>query len=174
MDGYICRLFISNQKITKMKKTIFALLVLTLVFASSCNKNTPNPGGSWTFKGTTYNTTTSAVSGGDFGVTNVSTSNQSSYGGLTFSFFNSTPTTGGTFTVVNGVPASATQVAIAATTGGAAGNVYGSTGGNGSNQTVAVTVSNGKLSVSGSGIEMYNVNNASDSSAINFNITQLQ
>jgi hypothetical protein len=156
-----------------MKKTIFAMLILGLVFASSCNKSN-NPGGSWTFKGTTYNTTTSAVSGADFGVNNLTTSNQSTYGGLTVSFFNALPTTAGTYTVVNGSPASATQVQVLTTTGGAAGNVYDATGGNGSNQTVSVSVSNGKLTVSGSGIEMYNVNNPSDSSALNFNVTQLQ
>jgi hypothetical protein len=65
------------------------------------------------------------------------------------------------------------QVAITVTTGGG-GNIYRSTGGNGSNQTVSVSVSNGKVSVSGSGIELDNISNAADSSALNFNITQLQ
>lgn len=155
-----------------MKKTIFAITVLALVFASSCKKSS-NPGGSWTFKGTTYTTTTSIGSANTLTVSNASTSNLTSFGEVVLYFNGSAlPTTGGSFTVVNGSPASSTQVSIMASTGGGTAT-YGSTG-NGSNQTVTVSVSGGKVSVSGSGIELVNSTTPSDSSALTLNVTQLQ
>ena len=156
-----------------MKKTFIAFLLIAYVFASSCSRNNPNPGGSWTFKGTTYNVVSCVTTQDGIGATN-GPSTSSTYSTVGATFFNSLPTTGGTYTVVNGNPVSANQVLITTTTNGVSGNIYGSTGGNGSNQTVTVSVSNGKVSVSGSGIEMYDINNVADSSALQLNITQLQ
>ena len=54
-------------------------------------------------------------------------------------------------------------------------NNYMSTGGNG-NQQLTVTVTNGKISITGSAIEMahYYSNVITDSATLNFNITQTQ
>ena len=107
---------------------------------------------------------------------NSTASNFSSYSVLTLSFPGSSlPATGGTYTVVNqnNSPYTAGQVGILVTTDGTSQITYGSTGGNGA-QTVSVTVSNGKVSVTGSGIMMDNSLRTSDSAALNFNITQLQ
>jgi hypothetical protein len=156
-----------------MKKVIFGIIVLSLIFTTSCKKNT-NPGGSWTFKSTTYSTTICVGDPGQLSASNGNASNNNTYSMLYVYFYTAAlPTTAGTYTVAYGnAPNSASQVGIELTTGGNA-NDYSSTGGNGT-QTVSVTVSNGKVSISGSGIMMYNTVNPSDSSALNFNITQLQ
>jgi hypothetical protein len=74
----------------------------------------------------------------------------------------------GTFYVVKYPPA-ANQVSVTTT------NLYEvnyvSTGGNGA-ETVKVTISNGLISVSASGIEMLNASGGTDSSALYFNITE--
>ena len=76
----------------------------------------------------------------------------------------------GVYTVVQNFPSAANQVELLLLTSNY--SSYFPTGGNGFNQTVSVTVSNGKLNISGSGIEMVNSINPSDSSALNFSITQ--
>lgn len=149
-----------------MKKVIFGFCVLALMFASSCSK-TSSSSNSWSFKGTTYNTYSTAISSGALSATSVNPA-----GVLSVYFYSSTPTAG-TYTVVNGAyPYNNTRVGMTMTAGG---NTYNSTGGNGTNQTVSVTVSStGKLSVTGSGIEMLNSSGGTDSSALTIGITQLQ
>jgi hypothetical protein len=147
------------------------MLLLSLVVISSCTKSS-NPGGSWTFKSTTYDATSCSAGSGELYVTNSTASNSATFSSLSIYFYNNvTPTANGTY-YVNRHPASADQINILLSIVGGTTN-YTCTGGNGT-QTVSVTVSNNKLSVSGSGITLSNDQNASDSSALNFNITQLQ
>jgi hypothetical protein len=155
-----------------MKKILFGFFVLSILFTTSCKKSpSPNPGGSWTFKSTTYNTNTCTGNGSVLTASTLTSSNTTTYGTLSVSFQTALPTTNGTYTV-NSYPNSASQVAVNLTTNGGTG-IYSSTGGNGA-ETVSVTVSNGKVSISGSGIIMVTDPATSDSSAVTFNITQLQ
>jgi len=154
-----------------MRKTIFAIMAIGLLTITSCSKSpTPN---SWTFRTLTYNTTTCSGSAGTLSASNLASNNSTSYGTLTCTFFGTTlPSSGGTYTVVGTTPLNNTQVAITATTGGSANN-YKSTGGNGSNQTVTISVANGKVTVAGSGVELINLTAPADSAALTVNITQL-
>ena len=151
-----------------MKKTILGFLMLGLIITSSCHKSTSNPGGSWTLKGTTYNTTACVNSGSSLAASDIS---GSTVAGLTVIFYGTVPTTSGTYTV-NRTPASAGQIEVSV---GLNGSGYISTGSNGL-QTVSVTVSNGKVSISGTGITVANsqAGLASDSTNVTFNITQTQ
>jgi len=151
-----------------MRKIIFVTLVSGLLLMASCAKTPPaNPGGSWVFKQTTYNTTTCAATG------NILLASSAS-GSLTVNFY-SFPTASGYLTVASGgYPNTFSQVGIAATVGNTANALhYTSTGGNGQQQ-VYVTLTNGKVNVSGTGIEMQNGASPYDSSALTLNITQLQ
>jgi hypothetical protein len=153
-----------------MKKTILGLMVLSLVFATSCKKSSTSSN-NWSFKGTTYPTTTCVGSAAASTLQAISTSPAST---LQVYFYSGLPTstTPATYTVVNGTPNSATQVEIGFGTGT---SQYLSTGGNGSNQTVSVSVSSsGKVTVTGSGIELDNAATPSDSSALTLNLTQTQ
>jgi hypothetical protein len=155
----------------KMKKIILGSIVLSLIFAASCTKKTTYAGGSWTFEGDTFYVANCAGIGNTLVASSSANSNINTFGNLGIVFPGSSlPRTSGTYTVVDTTPL-AMQVNITATTGGVNDTLYTATGGNGSNQTIAVTVSNGIVSVSGTGIEIY-TNNAGviDSSALSFNI----
>ena len=154
-----------------MRKTIFAVMAIGLLTITSCSKNTPT-GNSWIFRTVTYNTTSCTGTGATLSASSMTSNNSTSYGTLTCTFFGTTlPGSGGTYTVVSTIPINSTQVAITGTTDGTANN-YKSTGGNGSNQTVTISVSNGKVSVTGSGVELVNLVSPADSSALSVNITQ--
>ncbi len=161
-----------------MKKVIFGIIAVTLLMITSCTKNN-NPGGSWTFQSATYNTascTTSSASA-TLTVSNTSTPAINSVS-MVFSFFNGLPTTNGTYTVLNAnshiLLPSGNWVVINASMGEAMTQQYYSTGGGNGPQKLSVTMNNGKISISGSGIELANTANPSDSSALTVNITQLQ
>ncbi len=148
-----------------MKKAIFGIVALTLLLAS-CNKSSSSSN-SWTFKGTTYNTTTCA---NVVGVLEAVTTN----GTVSVVFYNNGPTVNTTYTVgANGNPGSTSQVGVTLTVGTNNPVYYSSTGGNGSNQSVQVSVSStGKLTATGSGIMLSNNTNPSDSATVSLNITQ--
>ena len=163
-----------------MKRILF-LLVTFLVIFSSCRKN-DNPvsyqGGSWTLGSSQYNATSCIGAPASAMVT---TSGLSAGLGtnftMTFSFTDGYPATSGTYTVLNGHNTSpilfANFIMINATLTGAVNEQFYSSGSNGS-QYVTATVSNGKISLSGSGITMLNSANASDTIPLSFNITQTQ
>lgn len=173
-----------------MRTIIACVLVLTMLLAASCSKNNsgyPSSSNSWTFKGTTYTTHVCADVGSmQFGSELFDTSTTGSYGSQIMINFTPAvyPVTSGTYTVVSSNYGSGNQfttgkqIEINMFAGSSViynNNPYfSSTGGNGTNQTVQVTVSSGKISVNGTGIEMINTGNPSDSSALNINITQTQ
>jgi len=154
-----------------MAKTLTAILLICLLAFTSCKKS-PDPGGSWTFQGGTYDVAgCNAGGGGTLNASNINNTNTYSYGTIGLNFYQALPTAAGTFKVVKYPPA-ANQVAI--TTMNQYQVNYASTGGNGT-ETVNVTVaSNGFVSASGSGIEMLNASGGTDSSTLSFNITQTQ
>jgi hypothetical protein len=111
-------------------------------------------------------------------VTNQPTAYSTEYTTLTVNFYGGLPTqnsyfTSGTFNVVQENKLDSTdQVSIDLNIAGANGNTLYRSTGSGTNQTVTVSVSNGKLTISGSGVELANVINATDSGALNLDLIQ--
>ena len=153
-----------------MKKVIFGLFVFSLLFASSCKKSNSTPN-SWTFKGNQYGASLATFAiPGDFSAT-CSSTNQTINGGFIDINFGSgaNPTTGGNYSVVSNAYTT-NQVSIQLTTGNSTGSTtYNSTGSN--NSQLAVSISGGKVSVTGSGIML---TNGTDSATVSINITQTQ
>ena len=171
-----------------MKKTLTISLVLGLAIIFSCKKKTDtvNPTGistqTWTFRGMNFSTNEcyadTVHSNLNLSANNAGHDSAGYCALICFFYGNTLPTANGTYTValVNAVDSTiaATQVTFRLELGDSLNN-YLSTGGNG-HETVAVTVSNGKLSITGTGIEMahYNSSYITDSAALNFNVTQTQ
>ena len=152
-----------------MKKVIIGFVVIIALFTASCKKdNSSSLSNSWTFKGQNYNQSTCLT---DSALRCHSTSPSSD---LWIVFANvSLPITGGVYTVPQQSNSRLIGNQIAIQFNDSAFTQYWPTGGNGTNQTVTVSVSNlGKITVSGSGIELYNSTNPGDSSSLNFNISQ--
>lgn len=168
-----------------MEKTILVFISLGLLAMASCKKdaqstnhNVTYQGGSWTFGSLPYTATSCAGAPASAMLTasGLSGSGSTTFT-MTFNFTDGYPTTDGTYTVLNGhnegpVPLE-NLVMINARLTGAVNEQFYSSGGNGS-QKVTVTVSNGKISLSGTGIEMLNAANASDSTGLSFDLTQTQ
>ena len=153
-----------------MKRIILGLTLAGLVVASACKKTDTNPAGagSWTLSGdSTYHAVTCTASAGNLVAATVSGATASD---LIVGFYPALPTTSGTYIVTNNdsMNSATNKVQIGTTVGGISGNSYLSDG-TGSNQTVQVTVANGKITVTGSGIH---VSNNGGSSVLSLNITQ--
>lgn len=149
-----------------MKKATLAICALAVIMtATSCKKNSPNPGGSWTLNGTTYNVAGSSTAGG------LLTFVDQNDNDISLDFGGSLPTTGGSYTVIDDLPGP-NQVFITFSSNT---TYYNATGGNGTNQHVTVSVSGGKVSVSGKGMVMKNVTttSATDSATFTLHVTQL-
>jgi len=152
------------------KSTVWTLFVLALTFAGSCKKTSPSDNhpaiGSWSFKGKTYTQAQGYVYGGGELVA-TSTSPGST---ILISFYNTVPTTGGTYTVVHNEFAN--QMAIEFDDS-ASSTIYYSDDPHGAIQPATVAVSSaGKLSVSGSNITLYNQHNSADSASFTLNVVQ--
>ena len=147
-----------------MKKVTPAIALLMIIFVSSCKKEN-SISNAWTFKGTTF-TADSAAYNNTGGGAAYAKCNQ---GELVVYFGNGLPTTTITYTVANGknsLAASNVYVGLSTATAD-----YYSTGTHG-NQTVNVNVaSNGKVTVSGTNIEVINTTQPTDSSSLNFNFS---
>ena len=154
-----------------MKKSIFAAAAIGLMLFGACKKtdtnNTAsgNAGGTWTFKSINYQ-----APGCDTTVGTLVANVASGTGELAVDFYNTPSATAGTFTVIKGnnTPANASQVEVGITD--VNGTYYISTGYH--SPTVSATTSGGKLSVTGTGIELVNLNNPSDSASLTFTINQ--
>ena len=157
-----------------MKKIFFAVIILCAVL-TACRKSTPAmtyPAGSWTLKGTTFPATSCTISSPE--VTAYDSLSGTTSCNVTLYFDSILPVASGAYTVVAGALTAQNQVAVLVgyTEPGLL-NFYSGTGGNG-NQKISVSVNNGKLNITGTGIEVANTNNTADSAALNFNITQTQ
>jgi hypothetical protein len=163
-----------------MKKTIILSsslsLMVMVMLTCGCKKSTSNLSESWNWKGTNYTSTSCAVStdsDANYG-RNSSLSVQSGSNTLQVIFFGPFPTSSCIDTVAAwGTTGDVNQVTISLTSGA---NTYQSTGGNGYNQTVNVTVKNGVVSVSAPSTnpaELLNIASAStDSAGVYFSIVQ--
>ena len=163
--------------ITSSMKKLLYITICLLAFAS-CKKSTttaPNPPQTWTLNSTIFKVTSCLAdsAGASLAATDSFSGNPSC--NIVVNFNSSLRTASGWYTVANqGIPPAAGQVSISVgyTAPGVLNN-YLCTGGNGT-QKVNVTVSNGKIGVVGTGIEMADIGIATDSSALSFNITQTQ
>jgi hypothetical protein len=143
------------------------LSVLTLLLIASCAK-TPTSGGSWTFRDLSYNVVTCNVFGNYITASNSTNNNNPTFGGVSVSFPGPNfPTTSGTYAVVDTIPIG-NQVTIIATIGGVYDTAYTALGGAG--QTVNVTVTGSKITVSGSNLVMYNATAVPTTDTLSFNI----
>ena len=150
-----------------MKKVFVGTLLVALVFITSCSKNSnSSSSNSWSFKGNSYNTVTSAVLVGVFEA--VSTNST-----LSLVFYNNAPTTTTTYTVASGgSPGSNSEIGVTLSVGTNNPIYYSSTASSGTQQITVNVGSNGKLSASASGVVLSNNTNFSDTAAVNFNISQ--
>ena len=151
-------------------------MVMGVFLASSCSKTTPpiSPNGFWTFGSNSFQSVSCTADSSNASLTATNTVSGSSYSNLVVSFFDTLPTVSRKYIVANaGDPHLPGQVLItvALMTSGSL-NYYSSTGGNGRNDTVVVTVANGKLTVAGSKIELMNTVGQYDSTSLSFSITQ--
>ena len=154
----------------------FSLVVILFIFTSSCHKaNTITlQTGTWIFMDSTFHTVSCAIDSNELrAVDTMSISNPNVNSMLTVGFAGVPPTTGGIYSVVSCISGSFQlrpgQVYVILNVPGAYGLPFISTG----TGTVAVTVNNGKLNISGSNIMLSFYDLPSDSSKISFNITQL-
>lgn len=156
-----------------MVKTLTGILVISILAFASCRKGA-DPGGYWTFQGSTYYVAgCDTAAGGSLIASSANANNTYTYGTIGVNFYGRLPATSGTYTVVKFPPA-AGQVAITVSIDGALPIIYNSTRSNGMETVKVTTASNGFISVSGSGIEMINASGGTDSSALTFNISQTQ
>jgi hypothetical protein len=158
-----------------MKNTILFTLLSIILILGACKKNAPAtlvfPGGSWSFNRTAFSATECDTAGATLIATDSLTGNPDCL--LSVSFYNSLPVSSGFYTVASqGQTPGPGQVYIAV--GYVVPSVlnnYISTGGNGT-EKVNVTVANGKVAISGSGIMMVNTGLGMDSNTLTFNIAQ--
>jgi hypothetical protein len=158
-----------------MNKAIFTVLAITFLLAA-CKKTTTtdiptgNAGGTWTFKGITYQAPVCDTTSGNLVATVPTAKGQHAGGEMAVDFYTATPNAAGTYSVIRGSYTinNATQVEVGITD--INGVYYISTGND--NATVAASINNGKVSLSGTNIELVNLNNAADSSTLTFAINQ--
>lgn len=154
-----------------MNRLAFLFFIPVLLIISSCKKDN-GPGGYWKFKGVNYNVSLCLESGGldayrDAVVWSYprlrcefASGPNGLYNGKALTVERSDSAGGPIFAAVVSVIIG-TDTPIR----------YISTGGNGGNQTVSVSIVNNKLNISGRGIVLANVSNPLDSSVVDFNIT---
>lgn len=162
-----------------MRNTVLGIIAMSLLMITACKKtSSTNLGGTWTFQTVNYTATSFATGYGLITVTNQPTAYSTEYTTLTVNFYGGLPTqnsffTSGTFNVVKENKLDSTdQVSLDLNIAGASGNTLYRSTGSGANQTVNVSVSNGKLTITGSGVELANVLNAADSAALNLDLIQ--
>jgi hypothetical protein len=154
-----------------MKKVIFGFLVLTVMFATSCKKNSSSTL-AWSIYGITYNQGTCQVEP-VYGTNELVAVSANPTSTIYADFYNGTvPTGSGTFYVTNNPNPTASNLVFLEFDNATTGVDYFSTGGNGTTK-VAISVSaSGKISLNASNVEMLNTTTSIDSTAMNINIAQ--
>ena len=154
-----------------MKQLTLAFFIAALILATSCNKVGSGNAASWSFEGSSYNATTTSTIRGTLSSTSTNGGTQTSV--LSVAFPGDTlPKASATYSVHGDSAVAKGQVGITLSTNNGANQYWATAGNYGFNQSVDVTVSGGKVSITGQGIEIKNVFPASDSAVLNFNITQ--
>ena len=152
-----------------MNRLIIAILASGILTSASYQKSS---GGFWTFKSTRAKANMFIPHGYSFAAFDTTQQPQPKF---IVDFHTKFPKTGGKFKVVKGLALTDTEISIG--TGVSQGGVltfYSSTGGDG-RQMVDVTVSaDGRISLTGSGIEMVNQTNEKDFAPLDFRINFAQ
>lgn len=153
-----------------MKKISITILTVSLLVIASCKKDAKVSGGSWAFKGTTYDVKSGIPSSSDNTLVLVS-SGSNTYNQLLFSFY-TLPPADGSYTVVQGAPDSTnTQIGVSMTlTTGA--TYTGPTYWPVSSPSATVTVVNGRIKVSLPSTDMMNTTDSTDVSALTATVNQ--
>jgi hypothetical protein len=145
-----------------MKKAFLAIIIVSLIFASSCKKTGSSAIiGTWMFRDTTY---TAVSAQGTVASNTLTAANGSTTHPSTLNFiFGSYPTAGGTYQVVGlGGSATGNYVTLQMVNGT---NSYSSTGRDGAQATVTVSAA-GKVGVQVNSVEVINQVIGTDSAAI--------
>jgi hypothetical protein len=151
-----------------MVKITVGIIVTGLLLFASCRYPDPHSAGSLTFKSKTYNIKECQSTGSIvFAIFDVSDSNA----GIISCTFDSSalPLSSGTY-IAGQAPNLNHQLVVYLNTGGTKNN-YASTGGNGT-EKINLTVKDGKINLSGTGIEMVSQTTDADSAALDLNFTQ--
>ena len=155
-----------------MNRFVICTAVFALLTFASCSKTNSNltpSAGSWTLNGnTTYLAVACKVDANNAAALIASTAANPAASVLEVSFYPSLPTTSGTYGVADNSSGNTSPGKVQISTNlAAAGVSYGSDG-TGS-PTVTVTVTNGKLTVKGSGIH---IKNSTSATTLAFDIVQ--
>lgn len=184
-----------------MKKTSIIIIIISLLAVAACKKDKAVDGGSWSFKGTTYNVTSGIASGvytsttvidtlymntaGDTVVTDTFdnvfktltlVSNENGhYAHIVFTFWDLPAASGSyTFTQYPLPDSASTQIGVdmRVTTGATYdGNSYVPTS---NSVTANVSVNNGLITVSFQDLDMVNINDPTDHSTVSGTVKQTQ
>jgi hypothetical protein len=161
-----------------MRKGMFiAAIVFLIMGLTSCSKDSSEgAGGAWTFKSNTYEGISGVGNAANATFTAVNTVSGSTYSNVVVTFPGTLPTDSGAYVVsYAGSPPAAKHVIINLTYATSDTTIYyGSTGGNGKNEKIYVTINKGQLEVSGQAIEMLNDSGGIDSAALTLDIRQTQ
>lgn len=185
-----------------MKNISIVILAVSLLMIASCKKETLVSGGSWTFKGTTYNVTSGIASGvytpteiddsfitqsngvdtviyetyeNVFKTLTLVSSGSNSYSHIVFTFWD-LPTSNGQYTFTTSLLPDSGSTQIGVDMRITTGSTYaGNTYVPKSNTVNAdVTVNNGMIKVAFQGLEMVNVNDTSDHEILSGTVNQTQ
>jgi len=164
-----------------MKNLTLCIITIMLCTIISCAKNDSNainlkeyPGGDWIFNSNTYQATTCTGDSAAATLTAYNTQTGSVYSNIVVYFYNALPDTNGSYVVVAGNNISAADqvsVSVAYQTSSAT-TYYSSLGG--AKQTAKVTVAQGKVSISGMGINIASIASPTDTIPLSFSINQTQ
>jgi hypothetical protein len=152
-----------------MKKLLPAFALIFLLTSAGYKKGTTNPGGGWTLK----NNHCSANKFSRHRETFVAwDTTQTPNPKFIIDFYGQIPAASGTYIVIRGQPKAANQIDIGVgLLHDSMLTFYSTTGGNGK-ETISVRVSNGKLHIAGTAIELANQKNQNDKLPLTFDITE--
>lgn len=151
-----------------MKKSIFAIAAIVLLTSAYYQKGGLIPEGSWTFKSNHYRANSFMRHRES---TAIFDTTQNPHPKFIVDFYGHVPSASGIYKVIQERPRAADEISIGVgIINGAGLTFYSTTGGNGK-ETVNVIVSDGKMKISGTGIELANQNNPKDTAPLSFDIT---
>jgi len=151
-----------------VKKIILAVITIVFYTCAYCRQPTLQPGGSWTFRSDHYAANKFLR---HHESTTVYDTTQRYSPRFIIDFHERIPAVSGTYRVIKGQPMAADEIDIGVGVMSLTGlSYYSTTGGNGK-ETINVTVADGKMNISGAGIELANQKAPSDKSTLSFDIT---
>jgi hypothetical protein len=151
-----------------MKKTTIAIAAIVLLTSAYYQRGGPEPGGTWTFKSNHYRANSFMRHRES---TAIFDTTQKPHPKFIVDFYRNAGPASGTYRVIRERPLAADEISIGVgIINGAGLTFYSTTGGNGK-ETVNVIVSEGKMKISCTGIELANQNDPKDTAPLSFDIT---